>query len=122
MNYLPRDIRQIKLANGDEILTEVTGEDQNELLICNPLKVYKEKLSMGGIAKEINMFSRWMGFAENDEFILQKYHIIAEAIVNDMVAGHYNRMINNDEHDIEDTEGDDDYTSMLDDIDTDVVH
>ena len=25
--YLPRDIRQIKLTNGEEILTEVVGED-----------------------------------------------------------------------------------------------
>ena len=42
-DYEPRDIRQIKLISGDEILAEVLGEDAGEYLICNPLKVFKEK-------------------------------------------------------------------------------
>jgi len=127
MMYLPRDIRQIILMNGDEILTEIVGEDDREFLIRNPLKVHKQKFAVEGIAKEANMFSKWMGFAENDELIITKNKIIAEAIVNDMVAGHYNRMINNvEEESIEDTEGDDtqqlDMTSIIDDTDPPIYH
>jgi len=119
MNYLPRDIRQIILMNGDEILTEVLGEDDSELLIRNPLKVHKQKYAIEGVAKEANMFSRWMGFAENDEMVIVKDKIIAEAIVNDMVAGHYNRMINNvEDESIEDTEGEDNqHPDLVEDID-----
>lgn len=122
MMYLPRDIRQMKLANGDEILTEVSGEDAAEFLVRNPLRVYKEKQISETGMREANMFSRWMGFAENDEVIISKTHIIAEAIVNDMVASHYNRMVNNTEdEDIEDTNGED-YGNLLDMVDTETVH
>ena len=38
-DYEPRDIRQIKLCNGEENLTEVVGEDRTEILIRNPLRV-----------------------------------------------------------------------------------
>lgn len=122
MNYLPRDIRQMKLVNGEEILTEVSGEDSHEFLVRNPLRVYKEKQIGENGMREANMFSRWMGFADNDEVIIAKSHIIAEAIVNDMVASHYNRMVNNtDEEDIEDTNGED-YGNLLDMADTEVIH
>lgn len=122
MNYLPRDIRQIKLVNGEEILTEISGEDSQEFLIRNPLRVYKQKEIGENGLREANMFSRWMGFAENDEVVIAKTHIIAEAIVNDMVASHYNRMVNNTEDsDIEDTNGED-YTTLLDMADTETVH
>jgi len=122
MMYLPRDIRQMKLVNGEEILTEVSGEDSAEFLVRNPLRVYKEKQISETGMREANMFSRWMGFAENDEVIIAKTHIVAEAIVNDMVANHYNRMVNNtDEEGIEDTNGED-YDDLLDMVDTETVH
>ena len=53
---LPRDIRQIKFITGEEILTEVVGEDRDELLIRNPLKVHRERMQLGSIAREANMF------------------------------------------------------------------
>lgn len=93
MNYEPRDIRQIKLVTGDELLTEVVGEDKTEVLIRNPLKVHKERYVIKGTPKEANFFTRWMGFAENQEFIIHKSHIITEAIVDDGVADHYNGMM-----------------------------
>lgn len=93
MIYDVRDIRQIKLVTGEEILAEIVGEDDSEFLIRNPLKVHKDKMVMGGQAREINMFTRWMSFADNDEFIIQKYHILVEAIVNDAVAKYYNNMM-----------------------------
>ncbi len=91
--YEPRDIRQIKLVTGEEILTEIVGEDDSEFLIRNPLKVYKDKVVVAGRAREVNMFTRWMSFADNDEFIIQKYHVLVEAIVNDAVADYYNNMM-----------------------------
>lgn len=91
--YEPRDIRQIKLVTGEEILAEIVGEDDVEFLIRNPLKVHKDKMVLGGQAREVNMFTRWMSFADNDEFIIQKYHILVEAIVNDAVANYYNNMM-----------------------------
>lgn len=97
--YVPRDIRQIKLTSGEEILTEVIGEDQSEFLILNPLKVFKEKFVSNGLAREANFFTRWMGFADNQEFIINKSHIIVEAIVDDSVADYYNSMMNNIEAD-----------------------
>lgn len=97
--YLPRDIRQIKLCNGEEILTEVVGEDRTEILIRNPLKVYRERMQLGDVAREANMFTRWMGFSENDEHMLQKKDILVEAIVNDVVALYYNKMMANVEQD-----------------------
>lgn len=99
MKYVPRDIRQMKLVTGDEILTEVVGEDQAEFMIRNPLKVFKERIVVKGIPREANFFSRWMGFSENDEFLLNKQHIVAEALVDDNVANYYNRMMDNVNHD-----------------------
>lgn len=95
MKYEPRDIRQIKLINGEEIVAEVIGEDREELLIRNPLKVHREKFVNKGVAREANLFTTWMGFADSDEFFLQKNRIIMEAIVNDAVARHYNNMMTN---------------------------
>ena len=85
MNYVPRDIRQIKLVTGDELLTEVVGEDQIEFLIRNPLKVFKERMLIKGTPREANFFTRWMSFADNQEFIIDKRHIVTEAIVDDNV-------------------------------------
>lgn len=93
MTYVPRDIRQIKLVTGDELLTEVVGEDQIEFLIRNPLKVFKEKMVLQGRPREANFFTRWMSFAENQEFIVDKRHVVTEAIVDDSVAQYYNHMM-----------------------------
>lgn len=101
MNYEPRDIRQFKLINGDELLTEVVGEDNAEFLIRNPLKVHKERYVTRGVPKEANFFTRWMAFADTQEFILNKTHIITEAIVDDGVADHYNGMMHNIEQEDE---------------------
>ncbi len=101
IKYVPRDIRQMKLTTGDELLTEVVGEDQIEFLIRNPLKVLKERLIIKGVPREANYFARWMGFADNQEFIVGKQHIVAEAIVDDNVAEYYNRMMDNVERDDE---------------------
>lgn len=98
-NYISRDIRQIKLVNGEEILTEVIGEDHEEMLIRNPLKVHRERVNLGDIAREANMFTRWMGFCEVDEHMIKKNNILVEAIVNDAVALYYNRMMENVEED-----------------------
>jgi hypothetical protein len=97
--HWPRDVRQIKLCNGEEILTEVVGEDQFEILIRNPLKVYRERVQLGDIAREANMFTRWMGFCDNDEHFLQKKDVLAEGLVNDAVALYYNKMVVNVEQD-----------------------
>ena len=99
MKYEPRDIRQIKLVTGDEILTEVIGEDRIEFLIRNPLKVFKEKFVQKGVPREANFFTRWMSFADNQEFIINKTHIVTEAIVDDSVAEYYNKMMANIETD-----------------------
>jgi hypothetical protein len=98
--YLPRDIRQIKLTNGEEIITEVVGEDREEFLIRNPLLVHREKVQLGDIAREANMFTRWMSLADNDEFIISRSHILVEALVNDAVAIYYNKMTANIEQDL----------------------
>ena len=98
--YLPRDIRQIKLTNGEEILTEVVGEDREEFLIRNPLLVHREKVQLGNISREANLFTRWMSLADNDEYIISKNHILVEALVNDAVAIYYNKMMANIEHDL----------------------
>jgi hypothetical protein len=97
--YEPRDIRQIKLISGEELLAEVLGEDAGEYLIFNPLKVLKEKFIQNGSAKEANFFVRWMGFANNQEFILNRTHVITEAIVDDSVADYYNKMMSSIEED-----------------------
>lgn len=96
---LPRDIRQIKFINGEEIVTEVVGEDHDEILIRNPLKVHRERLQVGDIAREANMFTRWMGFADIDEHLVKKSTILVEALVNDVVALYYNKMTLNIEED-----------------------
>lgn len=96
---LPRDIRQIKFITGEEILTEVVGEDRDELLIRNPLKVHRERMQLGSIAREANMFTRWMGFADLDEHMIKKSNILVEALVNDAVALYYNKMTLNIEED-----------------------
>jgi hypothetical protein len=105
MKYVPRDIRQIKLVTGDELLTEVVGEDQIEFLIRNPLRVHKERMVLKGLAREANFFTRWMSFADNQEFIIDKRHIVTEGIVDDNVAEYYNRMMENIESDDEVTMG-----------------
>ena len=96
---ISRDIRQIKLTNGEEILTEVVGEDREEVLIRGPLKVHRERVALGDIAREANMFTRWMGFCDEDEYILAKTNILAEGLVNDAVALYYNKMMINTEQD-----------------------
>lgn len=95
MTYEPRDIRQIKLVTGDELLTEIVGEDQMEFLIRNPLHVHKERMIIKGSPKEANFFTRWMSFADGDEFIIDKRHVVTEGIVDDAVAEHYNTLMHN---------------------------
>lgn len=94
-----RDIRQIKFITGEEILTEVVGEDHEEILIRNPLKVHRERMQLGSIAREANMFTRWMGFADLDEHMIKKSNILVEALVNDAVAMYYHKMTLNIEED-----------------------
>ena len=94
-----RDIRQIKFITGEEILTEVVGEDHEEILIRNPLKVHRERMQLGSIAREANMFTRWMGFADLDEHMIKKSNILVEALVNDAVALYYHKMTHNIEED-----------------------
>jgi hypothetical protein len=96
---ISRDIRQLKLTNGEEILTEVVGEDREEVLIRGPLKVYRERVELGTIAREANMFTRWMGFCDEDEHIIAKSNILAMAMVNDAVAMYYTKMMVNVEQD-----------------------
>lgn len=105
MKYVPRDIRQFKLVTGDEILTEVVGEDHIEVMVRNPLKVFKERIVVKGIPREANFFSRWMGFVYEQEFLINKSHIVAEGLVDDKVAEYYNRMMDNVEQDDEVTIG-----------------
>ena len=97
---ISRDIRQLKLTNGEELITEVVGEDHEELLIRGPLKVYRERVELGTIAREANMFTRWMGFCEEDEHIIAKTNILAMALVNDAVAMYYTKMMVNVEQDL----------------------
>ncbi len=99
LNEISRDIRQIKLINGEEIITEVVGEDREEILIRNPLKVHRERMQLGDIAREANMFTRWMGFCEVDEHLIKKQNILVEGLVNDVVAMYYHRMMENVEAD-----------------------
>lgn len=96
---ISRDIRQLKLTNGEELLTEVVGEDREEVLIRGPLKVYRERVELGTIAREANMFTRWMGFCDEDEHIIAKSNILAMAMVNDAVAMYYTKMMVNVEQD-----------------------
>jgi hypothetical protein len=100
-SQISRDIRQIKLVNGDELLTEVLGEDRDEFLIRNPLKVHKKEFVVGGVPREANLFTTWMSFADMDEIIIPRQHIIAEALVNDAVAIHYVSMMENNQDDME---------------------
>jgi hypothetical protein len=100
MTSISRDIRQIKFVNGDEIITEVVGEDRDEFLIRHPLKVHKKEFVVGGVPREANLFTTWMSFADLDEFIIPRQHIIAEALVNDAVAVHYVSMLENNEEDM----------------------
>lgn len=97
---ISRDIRQLKLTNGEELITEVVGEDREELLIRGPLKVYRERVELGTIAREANMFTRWMGFCDEDEHIIAKTNILAMALVNDAVAMYYTKMMVNVEQDL----------------------
>jgi hypothetical protein len=100
MTSISRDIRQIKFVNGDEIITEVVGEDRDEFLIRHPLKVHKKEFVIGGVPREANLFTTWMSFADLDEFIIPRHHIIAEALVNDAVAIHYVSMLENNAEDM----------------------
>jgi hypothetical protein len=96
---ISRDIRQLKLMNGEEILTEVIGEDREEVLIRAPLKVYRERIEMGTVAREANLFTPWMGFCDEEEHIIAKSNIVAMGLVNDAVAMYYTKMMINVEHD-----------------------
>ena len=100
MTSISRDIRQIKFVNGDEIITEVIGEDRDGFLIRNPLKVHKKEFVVEGIPREANLFTTWMGFADMDEFIIPRQHVLVEALVNDAVAIHYVSMMENNEEDM----------------------
>jgi hypothetical protein len=100
MIYLPRDIRQIKLITGEELLAECIGEDSTEYLITNALKIHKEKLIIQGIPKEVNFFTKWMGLAENPELAINRNHVITTSIVNDQVAAYYNSLVHASEDDV----------------------
>lgn len=96
---ITKDIRQIKLINGDELLTEVLGEDSIELFIRLPLKVVKEKVIVGELSREANMFTNWMAFSDSEDFIINRANVIVEATVNNTVAKHYIDMVENIEAD-----------------------
>lgn len=93
------NIRQIKLINGEELLAELIGEDSEELLVRNVLKIHREKVTMGDVSREANMFTRWMGFCELDEHFINRQNIIADGQVNEVVALYYHKMMANNEQD-----------------------
>lgn len=95
MKHIARDVRQIKLITGEELLAEVVGEDREEYLLNNPLKILKEKMIIQGAPRELNFFTRWMGLADNQEFLINRRHIVAEAIVGHEVLVYYNKMMDN---------------------------
>ncbi|ATV46268.1 hypothetical protein [Lake Baikal phage Baikal-20-5m-C28] len=96
---ISRDIRQIKLINGEELLTEVIGEDSLELFIRMPLKVVKEKVTMGEMNREANMFTNWMSFSDSEDFIISRVNVLVESAVNVSVARHYLEMTENIDQD-----------------------
>ena len=81
-----------------------------------------------GMAREANFFTRWMSFADNQEFLIDKRHIVTEGIVDDNVAAYYNNMMSNIEKDDEVTMGapeDAEHPDLLDieeDSDTPTFH
>lgn len=92
-------IRQIKLINGEELIAELVGEDRDEIVIRNALKVHREKVTIGDVSREANLFTRWMGFCEEDEHYISRHNIIAEGQVNEVVALYYHKMMANNEQD-----------------------
>jgi len=95
MIYDLLDIRHIKLTTGDELLAEIIDENEYEILVRNPLLIYKERMIIKGITKEANFFSRWMSFTAAQEFIIDRRHIVVEGLADEAVINHYCQLIDN---------------------------
>lgn len=90
------DIKQFKLTNGEEIITQVVewpDDDAVEMVIKNPLKVFSVQTEDNSF---YHSFRPWMLYQIDDKnlMLLNMSQIVGEANPHQSVINEYNKTLN----------------------------
>ena len=82
------NLKQFKLADGDEIVCEVLEDLEDDIIIRYALKISKMDISFN---RSYYIFKNWMTFQEesSDTMVLSKFHIVGAANPNDKLLKEY---------------------------------
>lgn len=90
-----KDIKQLKMTSGEEIVCEIVewpDEDETDVVVKNSYKIYE--MIMG--ENKYYQFRPWMIYQDNNEYfqIININHIIGEAKPSESLLIHYYRVMN----------------------------
>ncbi len=94
----------IKLINGDDIIATVDLEDEEDILIYRPLKIYHFR--QPGLPQGMQL-GEWLPFSEEEMVPIKRKHVIhMHGDLDWRVAKHYHQVLSyfNDDHDIDEEE------------------
>ena len=99
-----KNIRQLKLSNGDEIVCDVVewpeDDEPNALVVRNAYKIHMLHPIVPG-ENRYYQFRPWMVYQDDSSFfqILNGDHILAEATPSQDMLVQYKRLLNDEEED-----------------------
>ena len=99
-----KNIRQLKLSNGDEIVCDVVewpeDDEPNALVVRNAYKIHMLHPVVPG-ENRYYQFRPWMVYQDDSSFfqILNGDHILAEATPSQDMLVQYKRLLNDEEED-----------------------
>jgi len=71
-----KNVKLVRLLTGEEILAEVVTDTENVLTISNPIRVVLMPNKEGSTTPTVG-FAPWMEFSEDNEYSLDKSHVLA---------------------------------------------
>lgn len=82
------NLKQFRLADGDEIVCEILEDLEDDLVIRYALKIAKMDISFN---RSYYIFKNWMTFQEEstDTLVLSKFHIVGAANPNPKLLKEY---------------------------------
>ena len=85
------DTKILKLTNGDEIITTLSGKNDTSVVTAhNPLKINSyPRVSKKGIEESMDPLSRWVSYGENDSCEIIKNNIVAVTTASVGIAKFY---------------------------------
>jgi len=86
---MDQNILYFKLVTGENLISSVDGEDDEGLLLVNPLQLFSRHTNFGSSVK----ISKWIPFVNEQEFFLRRNHIVTFGIPTNDIVDFYNEAL-----------------------------